>query len=352
MENNYRQFKFILRTLGPIHIGSGDKYTSREFLYENKKYYFPDMGSVYSYFISEGLDTKFEQFLLDSKNKNKGNRLNSFFADNRIFKRDFGGYSLKETGLEKEKTTKGSLNDISKFVRDAFGKPYIPGSSLKGAIRTILLNTEWKNTDFTSKTSKGVKENRHAIPWGGKRKTEFNDIFNEIRVSDSPPLENNKMIIVQKWDYSSKAKSIPLYRESIEPFTVLEFTITTTTERSYRLISQLPQLAKEFYAQYQSFFLNEFPDRLVQNNLQFPIYLGGGSGVWTKTIIRQANGIVQKRYIKSRTKMIRKGVMKLTKALDKKYRIKGQTQEKRLLNNTEHYYEMGKACFILKEIKK
>lgn len=32
------------------------------------------------------------------------------------------------------------MNDLNTFVKDAFGRPYIPGSSLKGALRTAILN--------------------------------------------------------------------------------------------------------------------------------------------------------------------------------------------------------------------
>ena len=39
MKNDYRTFKLSLLTLAPIHIGNGEKYTSREFIYENKKFY-------------------------------------------------------------------------------------------------------------------------------------------------------------------------------------------------------------------------------------------------------------------------------------------------------------------------
>lgn len=48
MKNDYRTFRLSLLTLGPIHIGNGEKYTSREFIYENKKFYFPDMGKFYN----------------------------------------------------------------------------------------------------------------------------------------------------------------------------------------------------------------------------------------------------------------------------------------------------------------
>ena len=350
MEHSYKQFQMDVVALSPIHVGSGDKYTAREFIYQKEKYYFPDMGLFYQEMIRLGLAEKFERFLVESNNKRI--RLKNFLDDNRIRIRDFGGYSLQETGHERDRSTPGNLNDISKFMRDGLGKPYIPGSSLKGAIRTILLNTNWKDLDFVQGRGKELKENREVIPWGAKDSKPLDDIFHEIRVSDSQPLSNENLIIVQKWDYSAKkgkSTPLPLYRESLKPLTKLTFTITTTSERAYYLIRQLEQFANEFYRDYQSFFLDtQSKDHYVQNNVQYPLYLGGGSGVWTKTIIQKANGIVQKRYERMRTKMVGKGVVKLTKTTPKQYRTKGGLRY--LIKNSENLYEMGKACFMIKEI--
>ena len=48
MKSGYKTFKFTLRTMAPVHIGSGEKYTSQEFIYENDSFYFPDMGKFYA----------------------------------------------------------------------------------------------------------------------------------------------------------------------------------------------------------------------------------------------------------------------------------------------------------------
>lgn len=348
MEHSYKQFQMDVVALAPIHIGSGEKYTSREFIYEDKQYYFPDMGKFYQEMIRLGLDEKYEQFLIEPRNKT--NRLNQFLDANSVEIRNFGGYVLEETGFEKTESTRGSLNDISKFIRDGLGQPYIPGSSLKGAIRTILMNTKWKNKDFLNQRGYKSKENKSVIPWGPKKNQPLDDIFHDIRVSDSQPLQNEDLIIVQKWDYSltpkkDKVTPIPLYRESLKPFTRLQFTITTTSDKAYELISELATYASQFYQEYKSFFLNEkSKEEYIQDNIQYPIYLGGGSGVWTKTVMRQADGIVQKRYARLETKMVGKGVVKLTKA------HQGMEQED-TVKNAEHLYEMGKACFMMKEIE-
>ena len=354
MKTEYRTFQFSLLSMAPIHIGSGDKYTSREFIYENGYFYFPDMGKFYNRMVEKGYDQKFERFLQETKPSPRNNRLISFLEDNRISDRNFGGYRIIETKLETNNNylRGGALNQVSKFIRDSFGNPYIPGSSLKGAIRTILMNTnpDWNNKNVVQ----DEKENKSLIPWGAKKGQDYDDLFNAIRVSDSKPFSNDRLILVQKWDHKAKpprAKSIPLYREAIVPSTKINFTITTTTKEAGILIEELGKRAQAFYKAYKNFFLSDFPENKIQPNLQYPIYLGAGSGAWTKTIFKQANGILQERYQNSKTtRMVEKGVLKLTKAPME--RVKTTQGPRKLIMNDESFYEMGKANFMIKEITK
>lgn len=353
MKTEYRTFQFTLLAMAPIHIGNGEKYTSREFIYENGYFYFPDMGKFYNRMVEKGYDHKFERFLQETKPNARNNRLISFLEDNRISDRNFGGYRIIETKLETNNNylRGGALNQVSKFIRDPFGNPYIPGSSLKGAIRTILMNTnpDWNNKNVLQ----CKKENKSLIPWGAKKGQDYDDLFNAIRVSDSKPFNNEQIILVQKWDYSAKsltAKPLPLYREAIVPLTRISFTITTTTKEAGILIEELGQRAQAFYKEYKEFFLSDFPENKIQPNLQYPIYLGAGSGAWTKTLFQQADGILQKRYSRMKTKMVGKGVLKLTKAPMKS--VKTTQATRKLIMNDESFYEMGKANFMIKEITK
>ena len=360
MKTEYRTFQFSLLAMAPIHTGSGDKYTSREFIYEDGYFYFPDMGKFYNRMVEKGYDQKFERFLQERKASASNNRLVSFLEDNRISDRDFGGYRIKETGFETEKNNidsqLGTINEVAKFMRDPYGNPYIPGSSLKGAIRTILMNTNphWNNKKVVDTRGKNPKENKNMIPWVPKKGKEFNNIFNAIRVSDSKPFNNDSLILVQKWDYSAKSltpKPLPLYREAIAPSTKINFTITTTTKEAGILMEELGQRAQAFYKEYKNFFLSDFPKNKIQPNIQYPIYLGAGSGVWTKTIFEKAKDILQERYGNSRTtRMVEKGVLKLTKAPMKS--VKTTQATRKLIMNNESFYEMGKANFMIKEISK
>ncbi len=354
MKTEYKTFQFSLLAMAPIHIGNGEKYTSREFIYENGHFYFPDMGKFYNRMVEKGYDQKFERFLQETKPNARNNRLISFLEDNRISDRNFGGYRIIETELETNNNylRGGALNQVSKFIRDPFGNPYIPGSSLKGAIRTILMNTnpDWNNENVV----KDKKENKSLIPWGAKKGQNYDDLFNTIRVSDSKPFRNDSLILVQKWDHKanpSLAKPLPLYREAIAPLTKINFTITTTTKEAGILMEELGQRAQAFYKEYKNFFLSDFPENKIQPNIQYPIYLGAGSGAWTKTIFKRAKDILQERYENSRTtRMVEKGVLKLTKAPMKS--VKTTQATRKLIMNNESFYEMGKANFMIKEITK
>ena len=354
MKTEYRTFQFSLLAMAPIHIGNGEKYTSREFIYENGYFYFPDMGKFYNRMVEKGYDRKFERFLQERKASASNNRLISFLEDNRISDRDFGGYRIKETGFETEKNNidskLGTINEVAKFMRDSYGNPYIPGSSLKGAIRTILMNTnpDWNNKNVV----KDKKENKSLIPWGAKKGQNYDDLFNTIRVSDSKPFRNDSLILVQKWDHKATTplvKPLPLYREALTPGKIINFKITTTTKEAGELIEKLGEKAFEFYNDYKIFFLKDFPENKIQPNIQYPIYLGAGSGAWTKTIFKQAKDILQERYENSRTtRMVEKGVLKLTKAPMKS--VKTTQATRKLIMNNESFYEMGKANFMIKEI--
>lgn len=343
MQEKIKTYRLILRTMAPVHIGNGESYTSKEYIYENGYYYFPDMGKLYQEVEKQGprITEAFESFLMQSGNNNSRNsRLNDFLRQQQIKSRDFYGYKIKETGFEQDKekkTPKGSLNEIVAFVKDPYGQVYIPGSSLKGAIRTILINSYFKT---------------NTISWGAKKNNPFDDVFHNIRVSDSEIIPSEQLTLAQKWDYSPKrngAKPLPIHRESLLPFTVLEFTITAIGEQAINLMEQLGTYSFEHYKEYKKKLLTKFPDRLIQKNIQYPLYLGAGSGFWTKTYIKEAD---PSRYQKKsgKMKMVREGALKLTKAPATSFKVKGEVRN--LLENKDNFYEMGKCNFIMKEVEK
>lgn len=344
MQAKRKKYQLTLRTMAPVHIGSGNSYSAKEYIYENKEYYFPDMGQLYQGIARYGekVLATFEDFLQQSGNYNNNRkpRLIQFLNDQRIKERDFGGYKIKETNFEQVKEDRqGALNEIHSFVKDPYGNPYIPGSSLKGAIRTILVNQEPQLKELGDK----------GVPWGAKGRQAFDDVFHHIRVSDSEIIQPSQLILAQKWDYNchkERLNHLSIHREALKAFTVVKFEIDALGEEAIRLMDQLPALSQKHYQAYYAKFLTDFPEQYIQKNLSYPIYLGAGSGFWTKTELTKAD--IQKAG-RGKMKPTGKGVLKLTKAPKITYRIKDVPYP--LIQNEENLYEMGKCGFLLKEIQ-
>ena len=320
-----QNYEFVLHTLAPVHIGSGVKATSKEFIQENGEYYFPEMDKLYLFLeknYPESLPA-FEQYLLDSgsKTNKRKSRLIDFLNDQRIKKRDFGGFKIKQNNLVK------NLGEVSLFIRDGLGNRYIPGSSLKGAIRTILESEHFRGKQ---------------IPWGAKSGRQFDDIFNNIRVSDSSSIEEMNFSIVQRWNHAKgkDPKRMNIYREALLPEQDVVFNISVIGEEAIFLMDNLENMAEKHYLFYKEFFLDKgFDKKYIQDNTEAPIYLGAGSGIWTKTNIRQMNKEKIDR-IQMKNKMKNQGVMKLTKY---------PTNIISKIVKTKDFYEMGKCNFEVKK---
>lgn len=330
MKKTHTRFKLSLLLLGPVHIGNGSSYSQKEYIYENGQYYFLDMVCLYKKMMEAGKASKFEDFMAG---KTRDKRLNNLLKKLNFKDRDLGGY--KVSGNELESSRPGMINQINQCVKDAYGNPYIPGSSLKGALRTILVNEYF----MSDKVSGGV-----------------DDIFNDIRVSDSKPISADKIILAQKWDFNAKKNTpngLQITREAIEPGTVVYFEVTTVSERAKELVKQLPDLAKRFYGRYNRYFLSGLPNSYKQIAIGNPLYLGGGSGIWTKANYHEIDLNTIQRKTPQRTKMKGKGVYKLTKAKDASLKVKdkdGNTKQMSLASNKDNLYEMGKCGFSLKEV--
>ena len=330
MKQLYKRYSFVLCTLAPVHVGNGDTYTQKEYIYENGHYYFPNMGSLYEEIQNHGPEVvkTFEDFLMLNQNNNRRKpRLVDFLNDQRIAARGFGGYQIDETMFESEKDQRGKINEISEFIKDPYGSPYVPGSSLKGSLRTLVLN-EKPNV---------------------KNHNELSSIFSNIYVSDSSPISLEKLILCRKWDYSGikmEAKGLPVYRESLRPFTVIKFEIQACSNEAVEILDNLSKIAESVYQHYHEFFLQEFSNKYIQNNVFAPMYLGAGSGLWTKTKI---DDVKLNRFKTGKYSMKRKGVLKLTKAPLVKYKEKGEIHS--LIQNNENFYEMGKSGFICRALE-
>lgn len=141
MKNNI-ELEFVLSPITHIHIGNGNQLSPTDYIIKKDTIYFINIVKYTSYLISkdkESFEKKLEKedifdiydFFIDNFEIDKKNTYYTSYNVNNIFLKNF------KTKLDK-KTNQLLLNE---FIRNGISfKPYIPGSSLKGSLRTAILN--------------------------------------------------------------------------------------------------------------------------------------------------------------------------------------------------------------------
>ena len=136
------RYKITLTTESPVFIGasSQEKLSKRECVYDRDKgfLYVPDLTRLIEAIEKQGSLNDFEAFLLQAQSQ-QGDRvtLRDFLRNINIPIAPDAPW-VRYT-LETASGDYSALNTVNCFIKNAQGQPYLPGSSVKGAIRTALL---------------------------------------------------------------------------------------------------------------------------------------------------------------------------------------------------------------------
>jgi CRISPR type III-A-associated RAMP protein Csm5 len=298
-----KSYKVSLTVVGPLHIGSGKRLERLDYILSGDKIYVVDSVKLFHGLKKLGLLSQFEREVLGSDRVN----LSSFVRQNNLRPDEYKRWMSYSYSVARDTNVKNM--QIMTFVKDAYNLPYVPGSSLKGAIRNAIMNTELAASDKYRAISTSVErslndrvsrkqylqnEARQAERMfytynveEGKRPAISNDIFKGLIVSDSKPLRQEDIILCGKVDAAPDGKShrLNLLRECIKPGTVIEFTITIKEDVFKYSVNDIIAAVKAFYDKQVDCFLSSFQsiqtDRLKGNFL----YLGGSSGFVSKTAV-------------------------------------------------------------------
>ena len=249
-----RHFEFQLVLKGPVHIGNGEKY--------GKKDYFQNGDNVavlnVSSFIQKLSPEEFESYCSFLQNQECDADLQSFLKRNNLLSKAVKSvaYSVA-TPLARARGGAIKYHDIAIFVKDAYGCPYVPGSSVKGAIRTALLTSLIKANPALRKQYDSslthVKSPRnadrglvHSALWVEQPdpcdESIKNDIMKYVHVSDSAPLSVEDLVFVKKYDKFSikdagthkvdmgsltdfNGNELNIYRECLRPKTKVNINV-------------------------------------------------------------------------------------------------------------------------------
>lgn len=256
-----RKLRLDIRVAGLVHIGNGQQYGKKDYFAKSGKIAVldvrkfvsrlgPEQISRYCAFLEDPRDRSGLQGFLEGRKEN---------ADLLKIAQNSIAYQI-ESPIATARRGSIQYHDVWQFVKDPNGNPYIPGSSVKGMLRTALLvnmvldNAKLRlaadvgaldNPKVACSSNAGVKLNKTAF-W--KEQPDLhepsikNDIMKYVSVADSEPLSVDDLVFAKKYDRFSKAdpvdhkldmgkltlkegNELDVYRECLRPGTTVSIEV-------------------------------------------------------------------------------------------------------------------------------
>ena len=293
-QGHLQVFELRLETKSPVFIGNGKSYTKKEYLFDPKRKIvsFLDEQKFFTYLVRHGLVDDYENFILRDAGKN----LFSFLKnDCRVSREDMEAFIRCRIDAADALDEDHTLKEIQQFIRNPAGQVYIPGSSIKGALRTallkaILLKNPPKNPDpqlpFDRKAS-FEPTYFHTLSLKPEQQNPLNSILQGVRISDSAPISDRQLALTRKIDEfpDETYNSINICRECIRPGTVATCTLTLDQSvlRNEQYVDTLREAIAAASQFYQDSVLRHYPQASNYMNSR-TLLLGGGVGFQSKTV--------------------------------------------------------------------
>lgn len=302
-------YDLTLTTRTPLFVGSGEKYTveknedkkciNKQYIYKKNKVIFLNEDRFIRALVEKKLVDAYEEFI-----QNKDMNLLDFLKCHEFT--DKNGWVSKNL-ISRKISTESDFREgnINTFQRNANGA-YVPGSSVKGALRTVwLMNRVLKDksphTLPSANSAKIAFPEKDYVNLLSLRKDEngaiaddmVNSIFRGISVSDSRPIPD-KIFIGKKYDVSQSGKenSVNVYRECVIPGVSLHFKLTLDQSILKGRITKesLLEDIKSFDHYYKKTYEDKFKRPQNANAITAEsapggmLILGGGAGFFSKSL--------------------------------------------------------------------
>ncbi|TGY97292.1 type III-A CRISPR-associated RAMP protein Csm5 [Petralouisia muris] len=306
MSNILKTYDLELTAAGPVYIGSGKEIGKKEYAFSpwEKKISVMDMAKLCQLLNGKNLMSQYEKFMLGNSRDDVG----KWLEKNKVLKKEYQKCVRYQLECQDAVIDSRSKLSVLEFVKDAYGMPYVPGSSVKGMLRTILLaydiahdfekykqikndisgalkRNKGRNRNICKRESAAMeyacyrtlnrlqKEPRHAV----------NDAMAGMIVSDSKPLSVEELVLCQRTELHAdgREKKLNVLREALRPGTVIHVTITIDSSICGITKEYLEQALAFFGEMYYECFLRKYPD--MDMPFEDSVWLGGGTGFVTKT---------------------------------------------------------------------
>lgn len=314
MQKRYQYYTLMLETLAPVHIGCGSSLSKLDYIYSpaSQTVYILETMKLFHGLQQYNLLSTFEKGL--SRNMS----MTDFVTKNSVPEKVYSqwasaAYSVKSLDLKR------GQYEIQSFMKDAYGMPYIPGSGLKGAIRTALetsailqnqksyaetarkvsFSIDQAHQDFKAGKKPRIKKKQNTETTIGvfhtlrrkEKKPEdmLNDCMAGLMLSDSRPVSPDTLTLCQKLDvFLQYERTLPILRESLKPGTRLTFDVTIDTKLLSFSVKDILGAGADAFRLYDDRFRQAFLDYLpkgINPESEMYLYLGGGTGFWHKTVL-------------------------------------------------------------------
>lgn len=233
-----------LKVLTPLHIGNGQKLTQGfDYVCRNGRTYRLDLDALAEELYAR--DPKLTEQLLRTP---PGQLLK---PEDLCPDAPYIRYVLSGTP---------SGQEFREAIKDPHDRPYIPGSSLKGALRTVLAWHAWRELKLSFSSVHLPKDKKRAAqdveagifgrdPEKG-RKSPHHDLLRALWVSDSAPAGTGALGIYQVKVWTKRGGAAPISVEAIKPDT--EFSLEITVDEA--LFSEWSKKEKGFPFRHREWF--------------------------------------------------------------------------------------------------
>jgi CRISPR-associated protein Csm5 len=214
---DYQYYDAKATLLTPLHIGSGgDLLNEYDYAIHRGKTWRLNEDAL---LVAQDLD---DPKLADQLARTPPARLlqpTDFQADSELFR-----YVI--TGTPRS-NAEGA--QVKEQLKDAFDRPYLPGTSLKGALRTALAWALWGEKGLKPDRRKLKRSRRFA---GQKYEQEIfgrdpnHDLLRALQVSDSEPVASERLMLVNARVIHRNAHlAAPVEMEAVQPDTAFKLSI-------------------------------------------------------------------------------------------------------------------------------
>ncbi len=299
--------KGSLKILTPMHIGCGQTLNKMQYARFDDRVYIFDESKLITLLTEKKLMDNYIDLLQDGRINNSIFFTRNFSGEETVKK--IAHYMVKaDSDSEKINTTfKGkstttTMNDISVFIKNHNMMPYIPGSSIKGAIRNAILHNKitatanskikakyWDKIYYASKEQRVKRELGKIATELEKELLNKNqpakEFLRNLQVSDTNYVDTSALKIYRKIDtFNYKAQSpLPIYYECLKFNTELNLSVKSNFKKE-----ALEKVLATYTKFVREIIKNEFDNCKVRTTLtgDIPnIILGGNTGFYAKSLI-------------------------------------------------------------------